>query len=130
MMSAGAWQVRVAVSGDLGQGTLSVPVPTLPQATLAMTRSLRALLFVLMFILCGGFVSIVSAIARETGLEPGETPGPLARRRGRIAGVIAACVCRRRHVVRQLVVGPKRRAMRVMSTNRCKPYPQCLLTDA
>ena len=92
MMSAGAWQVRVAVSGDLGQGTLSVPVPTLPQATLAMTRSLRALLFVLMFILCGGFVSIVSAIARETGLEPGETPGPLARRRGRIAGVIAACV--------------------------------------
>ena len=57
-----------------------------------MTRSLRALLFVLMFILCGGFVSIVSAIARETGLEAGETPGPPARRRGRIAGVIAACV--------------------------------------
>jgi hypothetical protein len=92
MMSAGAWQVRVAVSGDLGQGTLSVPVPTLPQATLAMTRSLRALLFVFMFVLCGGFISIVAAIARETGLEAGEAPGPLARRRGRIAGFIAACI--------------------------------------
>ena len=91
MMSAGAWQVRVAVSGDLGQGSLSVPVPTLPQTTLAMTRSLRALLFVFMFVLCGGFVSIVSAIARETGLEAGEAPGPLARRRGRIAGLVAAC---------------------------------------
>ena len=76
MMSAGAWQVRVAVSGDRGQGSLSVPVPTLPQATLAMTRSLRALLFVFMLVLCGGFVSIVSAIAREAGLEAGETPGP------------------------------------------------------
>ncbi|HUG15028.1 MAG TPA: hypothetical protein VMM78_08400, partial [Thermomicrobiales bacterium] len=92
MMSAGAWQVRVVVSGDLGQGSLSVPVPTLPQATLAMTQSLRALLFVLMFILCGGFISIVSAMARETGLEAGDAPTPLARRRGRIAGLVAACV--------------------------------------
>ena len=45
-----------------------------------------------MLVLCAGFVSIVSAIAREAGLEAGETPGPLARRRGRIAGLIAACV--------------------------------------
>ncbi len=27
MMTAGAWQVRVAVAGDRGMGTLSVPVP-------------------------------------------------------------------------------------------------------
>ena len=37
MMTAGAWQVRVAVTGDRGEGTLSVPVPTLPQATLGMS---------------------------------------------------------------------------------------------
>jgi hypothetical protein len=91
MMSAGAWQVRVAVSGDLGEGSLSVPVPTLPQATLAMTRPLRALLFGFMLVLCGGFVSIISAIARESRLEAGETPGPRERRRGRIAGLIATC---------------------------------------
>ena len=42
MMTAGAWQVRVAVAGDRGEGTLSVPVPTLPQATLGMTLALRA----------------------------------------------------------------------------------------
>lgn len=92
MMSAGAWQVRVVVAGDRGEGTLSVPVPTLPQATLAMPRPLRALLFAFMLILCAGFVSIVAATAREARLDPGEAPGPRARRRGRIAGVIATCL--------------------------------------
>lgn len=33
LMSAGAWQVRVTVAGDRGEGMLSVPVPTLPQST-------------------------------------------------------------------------------------------------
>ena len=40
MMTAGAWQVRVIVSGDRGEGMLSVPVPTLPQATLDMRPAL------------------------------------------------------------------------------------------
>jgi hypothetical protein len=91
MMTAGAWQVRVMVTGDRGPGTLSVPVPALPQATLAMTRPRRAMLFVLMLVLGGGFVSIISAMAREAPLGAGEAPGPPARRRGRIAGAIAAC---------------------------------------
>jgi hypothetical protein len=91
MMSAGAWQVRVSVSGKRGDGTLSVPVPTLPRSTLAMSGGLRALLFAFMIVLCGGFVSIVSAIAREARLAPGELPGPAARRRGRVAGFLAAC---------------------------------------
>ncbi len=89
MMTAGAWQVRVAVSGDRGTGSLSVPVPTMPQATLAMTRTRRALLFGFMLLLCTGFVAIVSAIAREVRLEAGEAPGRLERRRGRIAGLVA-----------------------------------------
>jgi hypothetical protein len=90
MMSAGAWQVRVAVAGDRGEGTLSVPVPTLPQATLGMTRPLRALLFGLMLLLATGFVAIVSAMAREARLEPGQVPDAAARRRGRLVGVAAA----------------------------------------
>jgi hypothetical protein len=92
MMTAGAWQVRVAISGDRGEGNLSVPVPTMPQATLAMTRSRRALLFVFMLVLGTGFIGIVSAIAREAFLERGAAPDRRARRRGRLAGLIATCI--------------------------------------
>jgi hypothetical protein len=92
MMSAGAWHVRVIVSGDRGEGTLSVPVPTLPQATLAMTRTLRALLTVFMHLLGAGFIGIASATAREARLDAGETPGPAARWRGRLVGTVATCL--------------------------------------
>ena len=95
LMSAGAWQVRVTVAGDRGDGTLSVPVPTLPQSTLAMSRGLRGTLFVLMLLLAAGFVGIVSAMAREAGLGADEALDRRARRRGWIAGaaaVIVVCV--------------------------------------
>ena len=92
MMTAGAWQVRVTAVGAQGSGTLSVPVPTLPQRTLAMNRVLRATLFVLMLVLGGGLIAIVSALGREARLEPGETPAPSGRRRGRIAGGVATCL--------------------------------------
>jgi hypothetical protein len=92
MMTAGAWQVRVTASGDRGSGELAVPVPTLPNATLAMSRPLGVLLVALMLLLCTGFVAIVAAIAREASLAPGETAGLLRRRRGRIAGTIAAAL--------------------------------------
>jgi hypothetical protein len=91
MMTAGAWQVRVTASGDRGGGVLSVPVPTLPQSTLAMSPALRGLLFVFMFVLGAGLIAIVSATAREARLEAGETPGAAERRRGRVAGVVTAC---------------------------------------
>lgn len=89
MMTAGAWQVRVTVEGDLGSGVVAVPVPTLPQATLDMGLGLRVLLSGLMILLCAGFVSIIAALGREAALGPGETPGPRARRRGRLAGAFA-----------------------------------------
>ncbi len=89
MMGAGAWQVRVIVSGDRGEGTLSVPVPTLPQSTLAMTPALRVVLFILMFLLASGFIAIASAMAREARLGAGETLDPRSRRRGRIVAAIA-----------------------------------------
>ena len=92
LMSAGAWQVRVTAAGDRGEGTLSVPVPTLPQATLAMSGGLRATLFALMLLLASGFVGIVSALAREARLGAGEPIDRRARWRGRIAGAVAALV--------------------------------------
>ena len=92
LMSAGAWQVRVVVAGDRGDGMLSVPVPTLPQSTLAMTSGLRVMLFALMLLLGAGFVGIVSALAREAQLGAGETVDRRARWRGRIAGAVAAVV--------------------------------------
>lgn len=92
MMTAGAWQVRVTASGNRGSGVLSVPVPTLPQSTLAMSGALRALLFVFMLVLGVGLVAIVSAMAREARLEVGEAPGAAERHRGRIAGALTVCV--------------------------------------
>jgi len=92
MMTAGAWQVRITATGDRGEGSLAVPVPTLPQSTLAMSAALRALLVGLMLILASGFVAIVAAVAREASLPPGASPDKRARRRGRIAGTIAAAL--------------------------------------
>jgi hypothetical protein len=92
MMTAGAWQVRVAATGARGPGNLSVPVPTLPNATLAMSRTLGGLLAVVMVVLCAGLVAIVAAVARESGLEPGERPDRRRRWRGRLAGAIATVI--------------------------------------
>jgi hypothetical protein len=92
MMTAGAWQVRIAVAGDRGPGQLSVPVPTLPKATLAMSAPVRAVLVFLMILLCAGLVAIIATVAREAGLDPGQTADARHRRRGRIAGAITAAV--------------------------------------
>ena len=91
MMTAGAWQVRITATGDRGTGSLAVPVPTLPQSTLAMGVGLRMLLVALMLTLVFGFVAIVSAVAREATLPPGARPDNGRTRRGRIGGAIAAC---------------------------------------
>ena len=92
LMSAGSWQVRIIVNGSNGEGTLSVPVPTLPKSTLAMTTPVKAMLFGLMLLLGAGFVGIVSAMAREARLGAGEALDARAKRRGRIAGAAATVV--------------------------------------
>lgn len=92
MMTAGAWQVRVTVEGDLGSGVLVVPVPTLPQTTLEMSGPLRLMLVALMAVLSVGFISIVAAAVREGTLESGEAPNRRARIRGRIAGGVATAL--------------------------------------
>ena len=65
LMSAGAWQVRIAVNGDRGEGTIAVPVPTLPQSTLAMSPALRVILSIFMFLLGG--VMLYTAFALNIG---------------------------------------------------------------
>jgi hypothetical protein len=92
MMTAGAWQVRLDAEGKRGPAVASVPVPTLPNATLKMSRPLGALLVVLLALLATGLVAIVAAVARDAALPPGELPDARARRRGWIAGAVAACV--------------------------------------
>jgi hypothetical protein len=89
MMTAGAWQVRVTVEGDLGSGVLVVPVPTLPQTTLEMSGLFRLMLIAFMAVLSVGFISIVAAAVRQGTLEGGEVPNRRARIRGRIAGGVA-----------------------------------------
>jgi hypothetical protein len=92
MMTAGAWQVRVIVEGDLGSGVLVVPVPTLPQTTLEMSGPLRLILFAFLALLSVGFISIVTAAVREGTLEGGQAPNRRARIRGRIAGAVATAI--------------------------------------
>ena len=92
MMTAGAWQVRIAVNGARGAGQLSVPVPTFPKATLEMTWPLRLLLFAFMLLLVSGMIAIAATIAREAGLDPGQVVDARHRRRGRIVGVLTAIV--------------------------------------
>jgi len=92
MMTIGEWQVRITVNGDRGSGMLAVPVPTLPQSTLAMNAGVKAILVVLMALLSLGIIAIVSALVREGRVEPGASPGRDAVRRGRIAGAIATAV--------------------------------------
>ena len=68
---AGARHGRRAIAAT---GSLSVPVPTLPQATLAMSPALRALLVAFMLSCCAPASSrSSSAMAREARLDAGRS---------------------------------------------------------
>ncbi len=94
LMATGSWQVRIDAEGSLGPGSLSVPVPALPQRVLAMQTLLACILIPLAMVLAFGIVSIAGAYAREGTLEPGAKPtreGILrARRAMGIGAVIVA----------------------------------------
>jgi hypothetical protein len=92
IMTAGSWQVRITVNGAGGVGTFAVPVDALPRATRDMSIGLGVLLTGLMVLLCAAIVSIAAAAFREGSLEAGAVIDRTARRRGRIAGVVAAAV--------------------------------------
>jgi hypothetical protein len=92
LMATGSWQVRIDAEGSLGSGTLSVPVPALPQRVLAMQTVLAAILIPLVMVLAFGIVSIVGAYAREGTLDPGKMPTHDGIFRARRAMAIAAVI--------------------------------------
>ncbi|HEV8268057.1 MAG TPA: hypothetical protein VGR00_07485 [Thermoanaerobaculia bacterium] len=85
LMTAGSWQVRIEAEGAAGKGTLSIPVPALPQKTKGMSTGLALLLSSLGLLLVLGFAAIAGAAAREATLPKGVSPDARARRRGRAA---------------------------------------------
>lgn len=92
LMERGSLQVRIAVDGARGRGTLGVPVPAIAQRTLAMTRGLGGLLIALMLVLALSLVGILAGAARAATLEPGATIPDRHRRRARRAAVGVAAV--------------------------------------
>jgi hypothetical protein len=92
LMEHGQLQVRIAVEGARGPGTLAVPITAVAQRTLTMDRTLGVVLLGLMLLLALSLVSIAGAAVREATLEPGVLPTARARRRSRIATAIAAAI--------------------------------------
>jgi hypothetical protein len=85
IMAPGSWQIRFMVSGSLGPGTLSIPLPATAIATRKMTPGLGILLAALGILLVLGMVGIVGAAAREARLDPGGAVPAANRRRGYVA---------------------------------------------
>ncbi len=92
LMQTRPWQVRVAVDGPSGPGTLAVPVPALARTIRPMSRALTWLLFGLLALLVAAAVAIAGAAAREAELEPGVRAGRRHVRRGRAAMLAASAV--------------------------------------
>ena len=96
LMERGSWKIQLQVQGKRGEGEISVPVPAVSTNTASMQKTRGLILVVLGLALFAGFVSIIGAAGRDAELAPGETPGPVQRRRGvtraAAAGVIAVLV--------------------------------------
>lgn len=89
LMSAGSYSIEVEVSGSRGTGMLGVPVVGMPTAELSLGTRLKVTLGALGLVLVAGLLSIVHAGAGEALLAPGAAVTPPARRRARIAAVVA-----------------------------------------
>lgn len=87
LMATGSWQVRIDVDGDLGHGSLAVPVPAVARRVLGMQKAVGLALLPLGLVLAFGIVSIVGACVREAQLEPGAKPDAARRRRARMVMV-------------------------------------------
>jgi hypothetical protein len=92
MMAIGSWQIRFAVSGAHGTGTLSVPVPATAMAIRKMTPGLGVLLTGLGVLLLVGLVGIVGAAAREAKLPAGDSVPSANRRNARVAMIVTFAV--------------------------------------
>jgi hypothetical protein len=92
LMEHGALRVRIAVEGARGPATLSVPLRAAAQRTLGMSRTLGAILLGLMLLLATSFIAIAAAAVREGALPPGELASAKARKRTRIASLVAGAI--------------------------------------
>ncbi len=81
LMESGSWQVRITLNGAYGAAQMAVPVAAFAQRTLRMQKQTGLLLLGLMAFLVLSLISIFGAAARESQVEPGDTPTPGRRRR-------------------------------------------------
>jgi hypothetical protein len=92
LMTANSYDIRVAVSGPAGRGTVAVPVSTTASRRLEMRSGMAVALLALAALLFAGLLSLVGAGVRESVLAPGEPPRARERRRARLAMVATAAV--------------------------------------
>jgi hypothetical protein len=92
LMADGSWQVRLAVNGSQGAGTLAIPVPAVASTTRTMQWQLGVILSILGLFLVGGLVAICGAAVREARLPAGAIPSAPSVRQGHVASMIAFCV--------------------------------------
>jgi hypothetical protein len=92
LMMDGSWQVRIAVNGTQGAGTLSVPVPAIATTTRGMKWQLSATLCALGAFLVLGLTAITGAASREAKLSAGAVPDAINKRKGRIAMAASFCL--------------------------------------
>ena len=89
IMTQGSWQVKVHVEGTHGAGDLAVPLAAMPTRVLTMSRPFSLLLIVLGLLLVALLAKLAAAAVTQAGVETGGSPSVNARRRGRLAAVIA-----------------------------------------
>jgi hypothetical protein len=92
LMTANSYDIRVAVSGPAGRGTVAVSVSTTASRRLEMRSGMTVALVALAALLFAGLLSLVGAGVRESVLAPGEPPRARDRRRARLAMAATAAV--------------------------------------
>jgi hypothetical protein len=89
LMSRGSYSVYVTVAGARGAGTAIVPVTSFATGRLDLSPGLTASPVALGLFLFAGLVTISRAASGEALLEPGQPMDDAARRRARIASLVA-----------------------------------------
>ncbi|HEV3459331.1 MAG TPA: hypothetical protein VHG32_22480 [Thermoanaerobaculia bacterium] len=92
LMTASSYDIRVAVAGPAGRGTVVVPVSTTASRRLEMRNGMTVGLLAMAALLFAGMLTLVGAGVRESVLAPGVSPQPHDRRRARLAMVATATV--------------------------------------
>src|SRR5271156_3903966 len=92
LMASGSWQVHFDIDGSAGKESTGVPVSAMPLSILPMERPLGILLALLGILLVGGIAGIVAAAVGQSRLNPGIDPGPTARRRAWVAGLVTLAI--------------------------------------